>query len=78
MLSVLSFEVEVKAHGLILNLKNSQNRYNAELEKELNISFREEHKEFIRKYGLLMGYGVEIAVCGKMENHILWLQLSAL
>lgn len=37
----------------------------SELEKELNISFREELKEFIRKYGLLMGYGVEIAVCGK-------------
>lgn len=37
----------------------------SELEKELNISFREELKIFIRKYGLLMGYGVEIAVCGK-------------
>ena len=37
----------------------------SELEKELNISFREELKEFIKKYGFLMGYGVEIAVCGK-------------
>lgn len=37
----------------------------SELEKELNLPFREEIKEFIRKYGLLMGYGVEIAMCGK-------------
>ena len=37
----------------------------SELEKELNVSFREELKEFIKKYGFLMGYGVEIAVCGK-------------
>ena len=37
----------------------------SELEEILNISFREELKLFIRKYGLLMGYGVEIAVCGK-------------
>ena len=37
----------------------------SELEKELNISFREEIKEFIKKYGVLIGYGVEIAVCGK-------------
>lgn len=37
----------------------------SELEKELNLSFREEIKEFIRKYGLLMGCGVEIAMCGK-------------
>lgn len=37
----------------------------SELEETLNISFREELKIFIRKYGLLMGYGVEIAVCGK-------------
>lgn len=37
----------------------------SELEEELNISFRDELKAFIRKYGLLMGYGVEIAVCGK-------------
>lgn len=38
----------------------------SQLEKELNLSFREEIKEFIRKYGLLMGYGVEIAMCGKI------------
>ncbi len=37
----------------------------SELEEALNISFREELKTFIRKYGLLMGYGVEIAACGK-------------
>lgn len=37
----------------------------SELEQKLNVSFREELKTFIRKYGLLMGYGVEIAVCGK-------------
>ena len=37
----------------------------SELEKELNISYREEIKEFIKKYGVLIGYGVEIAVCGK-------------
>lgn len=49
----------------------------SELEKELNISFREELKEFIRKYGLLMGYGVEIAVCGKNgESHTVDATLS--
>lgn len=37
----------------------------SELEQKLNVLFREELKIFIRKYGLLMGYGVEIAVCGK-------------
>ena len=37
----------------------------SELEQKLNVSFREELKIFIRRYGLLMGYGVEIAVCGK-------------
>lgn len=36
-----------------------------ELEAGLNLSFREELKTFIRKYGILYGYGVEIAVCGK-------------
>lgn len=36
-----------------------------ELEKQVDLSFREEFKEFIRKYGLLMGYGVEIAACGR-------------
>lgn len=40
----------------------------SELEQKLNVSFREELKEFIRKYGLLMGYGVEIAVCGKNDG----------
>lgn len=40
----------------------------AELENSLGLSFREEFKEFIRKYGMLMGYGVEIAVCGKSGN----------
>lgn len=37
----------------------------SKLEYLLNISFREELKVFIRKYGLLLGYGVEIAACGK-------------
>ena len=37
----------------------------SELEQKLNVSFWEELKIFIRRYGLLMGYGVEIAVCGK-------------
>lgn len=36
-----------------------------ELEAKLGLNFSEEIKEFIRKYGLLMGYGVEIALCGK-------------
>ena len=36
-----------------------------ELEKEINLQFREELKEFIRKYCLLMGYGVEIRACGR-------------
>lgn len=37
----------------------------SELENALNLSFREELKVFIRKYGLLIGYGVEIAACDK-------------
>ena len=37
----------------------------AELEAAAGLNFREEFKEFIRKYGLLMGYGVEIAACGR-------------
>lgn len=37
----------------------------AELENQVALSFRDEFKEFIRKYGLLMGYGVEIAACGR-------------
>lgn len=37
----------------------------SELEKRLDIAFREEVKIFIRKYGVLMGYGVEIAACGR-------------
>lgn len=37
----------------------------SELEKQLGIAFREEIKIFIRKYGVLMGYGVEIAACGR-------------
>ena len=37
----------------------------SELEKQLSIVFREEVKIFIRKYGVLIGYGVEIAACGR-------------
>lgn len=37
----------------------------SELEGELGNPFREELREFIRKYGLLMGYGVEIRACGR-------------
>lgn len=37
----------------------------SELEQKLNVAFREELKIFIKKYGLLYGYGVEIAICGK-------------
>lgn len=40
----------------------------AELENQVDLSFRDEFKEFIRKYGLLMGYGVEIAACGRTGN----------
>lgn len=40
----------------------------SELEGQVGINFREEFKEFIRKYGLLMGYGVEIAACGRTGN----------
>jgi hypothetical protein len=35
-----------------------------ELETQLDIAFREEVKIFIRKYGVLIGYGVEIVACG--------------
>ncbi len=38
------------------------------LESQVGLSFREEFKEFIRKYGLLMGYGIEIAACGRTGN----------
>ena len=37
----------------------------SELEKQLSIAFREEVKIFIRKYGVLIGYGVEIVACGR-------------
>ena len=37
----------------------------SELEKQLSISFREEIKIFIQKYGVLIGDGVEIAACGR-------------
>lgn len=37
----------------------------SELEREAGIRFRDEFKEFIRRYGLLIGYGVEIAACGR-------------
>lgn len=37
----------------------------SELEKQLSIVFREEVEIFIRKYGVLIGYGVEIAACGR-------------
>ena len=40
----------------------------AELEAAAGLNFREEFKEFIRRYGLLMGYGVEIAACGRTGN----------
>lgn len=36
----------------------------SELETQLDIAFREEVKIFIRKYGVLIGYGVEIVACG--------------
>lgn len=36
----------------------------SELEKQLSIAFREEVKIFIRKYGVLIGYGVEIVNWG--------------
>ena len=35
-----------------------------ELEIQLDIAFREEVKIFIRKYGVLIGYGVEIVAFG--------------
>lgn len=37
----------------------------SELEEQLGFAFREEVKAFIKKYGILMGYGVEIAACGR-------------
>ncbi len=37
----------------------------SELEKQLSISFREEVKIFIQRCGVLIGYGVEIAACGR-------------
>ena len=40
----------------------------AELEAAAGLNFREEFKEFVRRYGLLMGYGVEIAACGRTGN----------
>lgn len=36
-----------------------------ELEQRIGNSFREELKVFIQKYGLLMGYGLEICACGR-------------
>ena len=36
----------------------------SELEIQLDIAFREEIKIFIRKYGVLIGYGVEIVAFG--------------
>lgn len=42
----------------------SEDRINS-IEKELNVSFSEEYKLFLRKYGLMIGYGVEILGCGK-------------
>lgn len=35
------------------------------IEKELNVSFLEEYKVFLKKFGLMIGYGVEILGCGK-------------
>ena len=37
----------------------------AKLEKKVGLSFREELKEFARKYGLLLGFGLEIGACCK-------------
>lgn len=37
----------------------------AEMEKEVRLVFREELKEFIRRYGLLLGYGLAIEACCK-------------
>ena len=45
----------------------------SELEQKLNVSFREELKIFIRKYGLLMGYGVESLSAENMVAHA-WLK----
>lgn len=42
----------------------SEERINC-IEKELNVSFLEEYKAFLKKYGLMIGYGVEILGCGK-------------
>lgn len=35
------------------------------IEKELNVKFLEEYKVFLKKYGMMIGYGVEILGCGK-------------
>ena len=35
------------------------------LEKELGFKFREEIREYLSKYGIIMGYGVEMLGCGK-------------
>ncbi len=38
-----------------------------ELEEELGLAFRGEYRDFLGRYGMLLGYGVEILGCGKGE-----------
>lgn len=35
-----------------------------DLEKKLNIKFRTEIKDYLLKYGIIIGYGIEILGCG--------------
>ena len=35
------------------------------LEKRLELEFREEIREYLHQYGIIIGYGVEILGCGK-------------
>lgn len=35
-----------------------------DLEKELNLKFRTEIKDYLLQYGIIIGYGVEILGCG--------------
>lgn len=42
----------------------SENQIN-EIEKILNITLPKKYKAFLRKYGLIIGYGIEILGCGK-------------
>ena len=36
-----------------------------ELERKLNVTFTKSYKEFLMKFGLLIGYGIEILGCGQ-------------